>query len=60
MSPVSKAGLALRTELGPTENPFVTRSTKARDAPTFNLGKKKSKSSAAMFRNCDAYRQRVE
>lgn len=60
MSPVSKAALALRMDLGPTENPFVVRSTKAKDAPTFDLGKKKSKSSAAVFKATDVYLQRVQ
>lgn len=60
ISPVSKAALALRLDLGPTENPFVVRSTKAKDAPVFDLGKKKSKSSAAAFKNTDFYLQRVQ
>ena len=47
-------------DLGPTENPFVARSTKAKDAPIFELGKKKSKSSAAMFKTSDVYLQRVQ
>ena len=59
ISPVSKAASFLRTDLGPTHNPFVSRA-RAQVNITFNEGQKKSKSSAAAFKATEVYLQRAQ